>query len=186
MVDAEEELLVPKGTTKRDEQVTVQGISITIEYRKGDYKQSETDDYGWPLYADYGFINNTTSPEEEELDVYLGDNLDSQLVFMAPLYREQTGTGTYDSWELPASTVFDEYKVLLGFDSLKAAQQLMRDQYGWGRTGDIIQMGIADLQGWIKIQGIKAAKEKLLRDQQEEKTSNPAPVEPGPTIVIQG
>jgi hypothetical protein len=47
--------------------ISFQGVEIALEYYKGDTKYSDDggDSYGWDLYADYGYIKGTVSPEAE-------------------------------------------------------------------------------------------------------------------------
>lgn len=139
----------PTVQKPRMEAMDFHGIAITIEWRKGDRKPDKADpEWSYAVNQDYGFINNTTSPEEEELDVYIGDNKESERVFMASLLHEDGE--------------FNEFKILLGFDSRKQAEEFFRCQYGECRCGPFMEMTMADLKDWVQLQRPKAAKEAKL------------------------
>lgn len=139
----------PTQLKPRMEALNFHGLAITIEWRKGDRKPDKMDpDWSYQLNADYGFFDGTTSPEEEEMDVYVGDNKESQRVFMASLLN-------YDG-------EFQEFKVLLGFDTRKDAERFFCDQYSESKCGPFMEMTMADLKDWIDLQKPKAAKEAKL------------------------
>lgn len=127
---------------KRMERETFQGLPITIEYRKGDLKPGK-DTYGWPMYADYGFFNNSSGADGEDLDVFIGPDKESPRVFLLALMEED---------------VFDEHKVLLGFLTFKDAELFSRDQYGSWKVGPIIEISMEDLKETLELQSPKVSK----------------------------
>ena len=129
-----------------------QGLPLVIEYKKGEIKKDKEKpfSYGWEMYADYGYIEGTISNEEgEEMDVYVGDDKSSKLVFMAHLLKED-------------EVNCDEVKVLLGFADMKAAKDLIYMQYGSWRVGEILETSLVDLKETVSLSKIKNSKEKLL------------------------
>jgi hypothetical protein len=148
----------------RNERETFQGLPIIIEYRKGDEKPNNEDaDYGYPLYADYGYLEDTTSPEEgEELDVYLGPNPDSENAFLVSMNCK----GDPDQDE--GAGQFDEFKVLLGFDDYDAAEDFINNQYGSSQVGVIMETSVKDLKEEIALGKLKNQKEKLVIDAEDE------------------
>lgn len=129
-----------------NEQIDFHGISITIEYHKGDQKPDKRDaslgiyDWGYTQYADYGFVNKTTSNEEGEgLDVFIGPNKDSTEAFMFPLMNRDD------------PTVLDEYKLLLGFDSAKEALAFAQMQYYSDMVGGLLRTSIEDIKQWAEL-----------------------------------
>lgn len=138
----------PTQMKPRMEKINFHGIPITIEWRKGDRKPDKHDpEWSYLVENDYGFFDNTTSPEEEELDVYIGEDKESERVFLASMLEDGE---------------FAEFKVLLGFDSRKTAQRFFECQYGECRCGPFMEMTMADLKDWIELQKPKAMKEAKL------------------------
>lgn len=152
--------------------INFKGLPLRIEYRKGETKTSSGDspaphELGWPMYADYGYIENTVSPElGEEMDVYVGDDETSDLVFFCEILK----TDDEDSYGENLGN-FDEFKVLLGFPSLKAARSLMQAQYGSYKSGMIIQSSINDLKEMASLSKERNRKEKLLINLKEKASS---------------
>lgn len=153
-----------KPAKKKAIQETLHGLDITIEYRKGERKadSGKPYSYGWPMHADYGFVNGTVSPEEgEELDCYVGPNRESTKVFIAPLLRD----GEAESYNAPNRAdpgEFDEHKVLLGFETIEDARAHMYEQYGMWRTGQLIESTYEELIDLASLNQVKNNKEKLL------------------------
>jgi len=143
----------PSGPSSR--QVDFQGLKLTIEYDKGDFKQSKEDPIdgissGWPMYADYGYINGTISPEiGEETDCYVGPDKDSEKAFTAVLLK----------WD---GITLDEEKVLLGFKDLEAATELINLQYGSYKVHSVSEISLDDLKQKANLEQFKNYKEKLL------------------------
>lgn len=87
-----------------------QGIAVTIDRPKG-FTQEGVGVDGKPWSRtyrnDYGFIAKTEGGDNEDLDVFLGDDLSQE-------------SAVWISQNKPDGT-FDEYKVFLGFPSIEAA-----------------------------------------------------------------
>jgi hypothetical protein len=133
--------------------VDFQGLALTIEFKKGEIKpsgDSRSDPYdGWMIYADYGYIKDTVSPEEgEEMDCYVGPDKESQCVFQVELLNEDGS--------------FNEHKILLGFADLKAAKDFFSMQYGTWRTGAFMETTVRDISDLASISWVKNEKEKKL------------------------
>lgn len=146
--------------------INYMGLDIRIEYKKGDTKPFKNDPYpgisesGWPMYADYGYIEDTVSNEEgEELDVYVGPDRDSECAYFFALMRDENkNSGDYSE----EAMVFDEFKVLLGFKDKEAAKEFAHMQYPYWKCGAMYETTIEDLKELMSLQAIKAAKEKLM------------------------
>lgn len=91
--------------------IDFQGITIKIDRPKG-YVQQGKDEEGnaWERTygCDYGFIPKTAGGDEEDLDVFMGPNAESQKTFWITQNK--------------ADGSFDEYKVMMGFDSPEEAK----------------------------------------------------------------
>jgi hypothetical protein len=95
-----------KGHVKFD------GFDISIEnprgsIRKGQNEKGET----WSniMPADYGYFKGTIGKDKDHIDVFLGDNLESDKVYVVDQINPETGA-------------FDEHKVLMGYNSLSEAR----------------------------------------------------------------
>lgn len=148
----------PGVQPKRNEQEDYLGLPLTIEWRKGDLKEDKAG-HTWYMHADYGFINGSAGNDGEEMDIFLGPDKESQRVFMFPLLKgashDHVESDTFED-------VLDEFKVCLGFPTPADAQRAMLDQYGSSRIGNLTEMSIVDLKGWVTIQAVKARKNTLL------------------------
>ena len=100
--------------------IVFQGIPIAIETPKGDKRKwingdgsiGETIMYG----ASYGFVKNTTSMDEEELDVFVGPFKDSPVVYIIDQKN-------------PDNELYDEQKCMLGFRNEEHALNVYRMNY---------------------------------------------------------
>lgn len=134
----------------------VQGISCMIEYKKGDYRDFTTpgdfgSPMGYPVLADYGYILNTISSEEgEERDVFIGDDEDSQEVFVLQLRNPDD-----------PPTLMEE-KILLCMDCFETAREFSVRQYYPEMIENIYQMSLQDLKDLCEQEKTKAAALKQL------------------------
>lgn len=130
-----------------------QGIPIVIEWPKGSVRTgTNKDGEHWErkMLADYGKVPGTSARgDNEELDVYIGPDHD------AP-----------DAWvveQLKDDGSFDEYKVMLGFDSLEEAREMYLKHYpaGWeDHVGDITRLPVKDL--WVMVDAIGTVREQRM------------------------
>ena len=109
------------------------GYEVSIENPKGSIRSGvNRDGKGWrvTMPAHYGYLRRTKSEADgDHLDVYIGPNIDSELVFVI----DQQTPGRR----------FDEHKVVIGCDSLDEAKQLYLDAYSpdWQGIQDKLQTG---------------------------------------------
>jgi hypothetical protein len=112
--------------------VRVHGLPISIETKKGEKRRPE-----WPtLAADYGYFKKTTGRDGDHIDVFVGPDKLSEMVFVI----DQVGL----------NGKFDEHKVLLGFANQADAIATYRKCYhnGW-KVGPVTSMTIAQFKNWI-------------------------------------
>ncbi len=96
-----------------------QGFPISIENRKGSYRRgTDPDGHEWENKMDYayGYIRLTEGTDGDSLDCYIGPNKESRRVFIVHQVD-------------PNTKKFDEDKVMLGFDTVKAAKTAYLAQY---------------------------------------------------------
>lgn len=118
----------------------VHGIQIIVENPKDTRRMGN----GWLAQqpADYGYISGTSSPEghNEQLDCFLGPDLESQAVWVV-------------NQQNPDTKEFDEFKVILGTSSKEDALNLYLAAYpdgrGEERIASIKRMNIQGLKNLI-------------------------------------
>lgn len=120
----------------------LQGLDIALENPKGSTR-SGTDQGGkeWQLTMahDYGYIKRTEGADGDHVDVLIGDQLDSETVYVVDQVDPKTGK-------------FDEHKVMLGFYDEAAARAgyLANYEQGWKGLGTIKAMPLDEFKHWVK------------------------------------
>ena len=101
--------------------VKVQGLDITIENPEGSERTGKEDGDTWTskMHIDYGYIKKSEGADGEHIDVYIGPNPESDTAYAVHQIEPETGK-------------YDEDKVMIGFDSQKAAEAAYRKQYDQG------------------------------------------------------
>ncbi|SDZ93897.1 PLxRFG domain-containing protein [Marinobacterium iners] len=122
--------------------VNIAGLSIAIENPKGSTRSGEdADGNRWEtsMAHHYGDIKGHKGADGEDIDVFIGDNPQSDRVFVVDQIDPKTGK-------------FDEHKVMVGFDSLEEAEAGYRASYedGWQGLGQTSEMTEADFKRWLK------------------------------------
>jgi ppGpp synthetase/RelA/SpoT-type nucleotidyltranferase len=110
------------------------GIPVVIQWPKGSVRVGEREN-GEPfkieMKADYGYIPDTTAAGDgERLDVYIGPDKDAEYAYIIEQVRKSDGE-------------FNEYKLMLGFDSLEAAEEMY--EYHAGEKGDMEAGDISEI-----------------------------------------
>lgn len=124
--------------------VTVHGMDIAIENPRGS-DRTGIDRTGKPWSVEmpdhYGYINRTEGADGEQVDVYVGQDLNSQNVFIV----DQVNPHTKD---------FDEHKVMIGYpdqqSAIDAYQRAFSDGNGGARVGAITSMTVDQFKKWLK------------------------------------
>jgi hypothetical protein len=118
--------------------ITLHGLNITIEIPKG-AERSGVDKKGkkWSIKMahHYGYIKGTVGNDNDHVDVFIGENPESEKVFVVNQIDQSTGK-------------FDEHKVLLGFDSLPEAKAGYLANYskGWKGGDDIAEISMDEFK----------------------------------------
>ena len=121
----------------------LKGFDIAIENPKGSIRKGVgKDGKEWKikLPAHYGYIKKTKGNDWDQIDIYIGDFEESELVFIIDQKDEVTGA-------------FDEHKCILGTLSKSQAEELYTKGFSDGKGKDRI-MGItpiilSDFTEWI-------------------------------------
>lgn len=121
-----------------------QGFDVVIETPKGQRRGE------WPIEmpAHYGYIRGTSSTEgpHEQMDCFIGPNEGAQTAYV--VHQKDLESGQ-----------FDEHKVMLGFDSRKAALDCYVSSFADGKGRDRViktdSHSMADLQDFLTSWGLR-------------------------------
>jgi ppGpp synthetase/RelA/SpoT-type nucleotidyltranferase len=107
------------------------GLPVVIQWPKGSVRVGERED-GTPfkteMKASYGYIPDTVAAgDNERLDVYIGPNEEAENAYVVEQMKDDGVT-------------FDEYKVMLGFDSLEEAEETYLEHVEEQQLGDISEV----------------------------------------------
>ncbi len=115
----------------------IHGMDISIENKKGSVRSGvDKDGHEWAIKMayDYGYIRGTVGKDKDHVDVYIGNNPESEKVFI--VHQNDPTTGKYD-----------EDKVMLGFNSAKEAKATYLRQYDRpGFFGEMVEMSIEEFK----------------------------------------
>ncbi|MDH0032917.1 MULTISPECIES: hypothetical protein [unclassified Acinetobacter] len=118
--------------------LAISDLNIAIENPAGSIR-SGTDELGneWKIRMQhhYGFLENTTGADGDEIDVFVKNHLD------------HIPDNAYIIKQLDKDGKFDEHKVILGAETEDEAKEIYLSNYeqGWQGLGDIRKISMADL-----------------------------------------
>jgi hypothetical protein len=125
-----------KAGNFKKKKVNWNGLRISIEnpagtVRKGKWGQTK-------MKHDYGYIRQTEGADGDHLDVFLGPDMDSEIVFIV----DQVG---------PKGVRFDEHKCIIGAKNKKQARAIYLGNYskGW-KCGPITAMTVDQFRKWLQ------------------------------------
>jgi len=117
------------------------GLDITIENSKGSERSGESDGKPWSITMphDYGYIKGTKGMDGDEVDVFIGPDLDSETAYVI------------DQMDLDGA--IDEHKVMLGFDAQSDAEAAYLGSYKpeWDGMGRVREMTLNELSAWLPL-----------------------------------
>lgn len=105
------------------------GIPVVVQWPRGSVRVGERSD-GTPfkteMKADYGYIPATVDIDRDDhLDVYIGPHKDSEYAYVLEQLQDEK---------------FDEFKIMLGYDSLEEAEQSYLDHLPEEMLGEITEV----------------------------------------------
>ncbi|TNH75353.1 hypothetical protein CF142_06030 [Aeromonas caviae] len=120
----------------------LQGLDIALENPKGSTRSgTDKDGKAWQstMAHDYGYIKRTLGADGDHVDVFIGEQPDSETVYVVDQVDPNTGK-------------FDEHKVMMGFADEQAAQAgyLANYEKGWKGLGSIKAMPVEEFKRWVK------------------------------------
>lgn len=117
------------------------GFGIAIENPKGSTrsgKDAQGKEWSTKMKDHYGEIQNTEGADGDNVDVFIGDNPESQKVFVVDQIDPATGK-------------FDEHKVIMGVNDIKQAKRTYNRNYakGWKGAAEITEMTVDGFRQWV-------------------------------------
>lgn len=144
----EEELKVDTNPTEAQKEagnykkghIKINGFDVTIEQPAGSVrsgKDANGKEWSVTMNNTYGYIRGTESVDGDHIDVFLGPDMNSDMVYVV----DQVNT----------DGSFDEHKVMMGFPSLEDARSAYLSNYeeGWQGLGNITGVALDEFKKWI-------------------------------------
>lgn len=144
----EEELKVDTNPTEAQKEagnykkghIKINGFDVTIEQPAGSVrsgKDANGKEWSVTMNNTYGYIRGTESVDGDHIDVFLGPDMNSDMVYVV----DQVNT----------DGSFDEHKVMMGFSSLEDARSAYLSNYeeGWQGLGNITGVALDEFKKWI-------------------------------------
>lgn len=122
--------------------LSLQGLDIALENPKGSTRYgTDQDGKAWQstMAHDYGYIKRTLGADGDHVDVFIGDQPDSEMVYVVDQVDPKSGK-------------FDEHKVMMGFADEQAARDgyLANYEKGWKGLSAIKAMPVEEFKHWVK------------------------------------
>ena len=120
--------------------IKVHGLDIAVENPRGSTrsgKNPDGSDWSHTMSDHYGYIKKTKGADQEQLDVYVGNNPESERVFIVDQLNQDNDQ-------------FDEHKIMLGYQSLEEAEQAYKSNFdpGW-KVGPIRSLSKDEFKSWL-------------------------------------
>lgn len=120
--------------------IKINGFDVTIEQPAGSVrsgKDANGKEWSVTMNNTYGYIRGTESVDGDHIDVFLGPDMNSDIVYVV----DQVNT----------DGSFDEHKVMIGFSSLEDARSAYLSNYedGWQGLGNITGVALDEFKKWI-------------------------------------
>lgn len=144
----EEELKVDTNPTEAQKEagnykkghIKINGFDVSIEQPVGSVrsgKDASGKEWSQVMNNTYGYIRGTESVDGDHIDVFLGPDMNSDMVYVV----DQVNT----------DGSFDEHKVMMGFSSLEDARSAYLSNYGegWQGLGNITGVALDEFKKWI-------------------------------------
>ena len=124
--------------------VKIGGMDVSIENAKGSERKGRDKggkEWSVTMPAHYGYVNRTEGADGDQLDVYIGDNPESENVFVVDQVDAE-------------SKEFDEHKAMVGFDSQEEAEQAYDQAFDDGKGKDrrqtVTPVTMDEFKAWVK------------------------------------
>lgn len=130
-----------KSGTYKMGHLILHGLSITIENPRGSTRRGVAQDgTAWEstMNAHYGYIKGTVGRDKDHLDCFIGDNPESEAVFVVDQIDPATGR-------------MDEHKIMIGYENIEEARAAYLANYDdtWQGLGAITGMTMDEFKIWL-------------------------------------
>ncbi len=144
--------------------ISISGLNVSLENAKGSTRRgTNSNGQSWEVQmpAHYGYVKGTKGADGDQVDVYVGDNPESDTVFVV----DQIDSETRD---------FDEHKAMLGFSDIQQAMNAYNaafsDGKGEQRTGGVTIMSMDEFKGWLNKRGATKKPLQYVKPEQQKPT----------------
>lgn len=122
-----------KAGNYKKKHIKWQGFDISIENEAGTYREgTDSDDKTWKtkMYYDYGYIKGTEGKDKDHIDVFIGPDTKSEIIFVINQINQKTGN-------------FDEHKFVIGCHTKDEAINVYLKNYekNW-KAGEVIGISL--------------------------------------------
>lgn len=131
------EAMKEAGNYKKDH-LKIAKLGISVENRVGSKRRPE-----WPkMKAHYGYFKRTKGADGDQVDVFVKPGTPS----------DWDGEAYVIDQKKPGNGHFDEHKVMLGYDTERAALGAYKGSYtrGWKGLGSVTDLNMDELRSWLK------------------------------------
>lgn len=132
---------IPKMDASAMPKMKLHGMIMHIENPRNSVRRGNSVDGEWSIKMPhhYGFIKGTHGADGDEMDCFIGTNLQSKRVFVVNQNDNHSGE-------------FDEHKCMLGFDSPEDAKAAYDSSYGNGWRGfdSIHELTVDEFKTWLQ------------------------------------
>lgn len=134
--------VIPQQDAAKLPKMKLHGLVLSIENPRGSIRKGTSltgDSWSAKMSHHYGFIKGVNGADGDELDCFVGPNMQADKVFIVNQNDPNTGE-------------FDEHKCMLGFDDEASALEGYRSSFskGWEGFDSIVLMTVDEFKQWIK------------------------------------
>lgn len=121
--------------------IEIQGMPISVENPVGSVRKGKDEDgKAWEhvMKSHYGYFKQTQGHDGDHIDCFIGSNPGSKQVFVIDQVNPSTG-------------VFDESKVMIGYNSAEEARQAYSENYDkdWKGLSAITEVDVEPFKEWL-------------------------------------
>lgn len=121
--------------------VTIKGFPISIENPKDSIRRGvDLNGKEWEtkMKNTYGYFRYTLGRDGDPIDVFLGDDFSGDMLYVIDQVN-------------PETKVFDEHKVMFGFNNVEDAEKAYLSNYdkNWKGLGKITPVQMEEFRGWV-------------------------------------
>jgi len=125
-----------KAGNYKKKKLNWKGFRISIENPAGSVRKGK--DWEFEVKHDYGYIRGTKGNDGDQIDCFVGPNMESELIFVIDQVKK-------------GGRKFDEHKCIIGATNKAQAKQIYLSCYPKGKKcGDITSMTLDQFRKWLE------------------------------------